>query len=368
MVRLAGRPIVSLAFACIGFTASAAPTPAFLGAPPVYREIKDWVLACDNTRVCFAKYDPADDAASGEGYLSITRNPGPAGALVVSMEDEDDGAVPDPRSLRLDGQPLSGDAAWTADAKDQTATLSGAAALAFVHSIANGKVLGYSNGKATPTVSLSGMTAVLLAMDEDQGRLDGQTALARPGPKPASAVPAALPVPVIHAAAPTKPFTGGAAFAATVRRDQAAALKAHECEDDVLSADQAEPLNDREALVILGCVSGAYQSSVLIFRAPRDAPQKASEIILPLQPTLTAADSPPKDRGEYVAEDGWFPKTATFTESAKGRGMADCGESTEWAFDGSQFHITSYNRLDRCSGGPPGDWPTLYRTTTVLAK
>jgi len=48
--------------------------------------------------------------------------------------------------------------------------------------------------------------------------------------------------------------------------------------------------------------------------------------------------------------------------------MADCGESTEWAFDGSQFHISSYNRLDRCGGGPPGDWPTLYRTTTVLAK
>jgi hypothetical protein len=367
MIRLAGLAVFVLAVAG-AFAARAAPAAAFLGAPPVYREIKDWVLACDNTRVCFAKYDPADDAASGEGYLSITRDPGPAGALVVSMEDEDDGAVPDPRSLRLDGQPLAGGAAWMADAKDQTATLSGDAALAFVRAIANGKVLSYSTGKAAPTVSLSGMTAVLLAMDEDQGRLDGQTALARPGSKPASAVLAALPVPVVHAAAPAKPFTGAAAFAASVRRDQATLLKTHECEDDFLTADQAEPLTDREALVILGCASGAYQSSVLIFRAPRDAAQKASQIILPLQPTLNAADTPPQDRGEYVAEDGWFPKTATFTESAKGRGMADCGESTEWVFDGTQFHVASFNRLDRCSGGPPGDWPTIYRTTVSPAK
>jgi hypothetical protein len=350
-----------------GFAAAAGPAPAFLGAPPVYREIKDWVLACDNTRVCFAKYVPADEGAAGGGYLSIARDAGPTGALVISLEEDVDGAVPSPGSLALDGRPLAG-TAWKADAKSQTAALNGDAAMAFLRAIADGKVLSYSNGKTTQTVSLSGMKAALLAMDEDQGRLDGQTALARPGPKPASDVPAALPVPVVHAAAPTKPLAGGAAFAAAVRRGQAAALKAHECEDDFLTADQAEPLNDHESLVTLGCVSGAYQASVLIFRAPRDAAQKAAEIILPLQPTLTDADSRPTDRGEYVAEDGWDPKTASFDESAKGRGMADCGESSEWAFDGSQFHLASYSRLDRCGGGPPGDWPTLYRTTTVLAK
>jgi hypothetical protein len=359
--------VLALAYASSGH---AAPPPAsgLQGAAPVYREIKDWVLACDNTRVCFAKYGAADAGAGGGGYLSIARDAGPAGALVVSLEEDEDGAVPDPHSLRLDGQPLAGGAAWTADAKDQTATLSGDAALAFVRSIAGGKALGYSNGKATPTVSLSGMTAVLLAMDEDQGRLDGRTALARPGPKPADAVPAALPVPIVHGTPPTDAFAGGAAFAAQVRRTQVALLAKHECETDVLTADHADALNDREALVTLGCVRGAYQTSVLVFRAPRDAPQKASQVILPLQPTLTDADSPPQDRGEYVAEDGWDPKTATFVESAKGRGMADCGQSTEWLFDGAQFHVASFNRLDRCGGGPPGDWPTLYRTTEVLTK
>ena len=356
--------------AAFGLVLIAAPAAADgLGAPPVYREIKDWVLACDNTRVCFAKYDPADEGAGGGGYLSISRDPGPAGALVVSLEADEDGAVPDPHSLRLDGRPLAGGAAWTADAEDQTATLSGDAALAFLRSIAGSKALGYSNGLlGTPTVSLSGMTAVLLAMDEDQGRLGGQTALARPGAKPAAAVPAPLPVPVLHGTPPTKPFAGGAAFAAQVRRTQAALLARHECENDVLSADHADALNDREALVTLGCVRGAYQTSVLVFRAPRDAPRKASQVILPLQPTLNAADTPPEDRGEYVAEDGWDAKSATFAESARGRGLADCGQSSEWVFDGSRFHLASFSRLDRCGGGPPGDWPTLYRTTVSLAR
>ena len=48
--------------------------------------------------------------------------------------------------------------------------------------------------------------------------------------------------------------------------------------------------------------------------------------------------------------------------------MADCGQSAEWVFDGVQFRVDSFNRLDRCGGGPPGDWPTLYRATISQAK
>ncbi len=369
-VRIGGFDPVGLALklaAALSLAVIAAPAAADgLGAPPVYREIKDWVLACDNTRVCFAKYDAADEGAASGGYLSITRYPGPGGALVVSLEADEDGAAPDPRSLKLDGRSLGANAVW--DAKAQTATPNGDAALGFLRAIADGKVLSYSNGQGTPNVSLSGMKAVLLAMDEDQGRLDGQTALARPGAKPASAVLAALPVPVVYAKPAAPPLAGGPALAARVRRAQAAVLARHDCDPDLARSDEADPLSDHEALVILGCVSGAYQTSVMIFRAPRAAPEKSSLIVLPLQPTLTAADSPPEDRGEYVAEGGWDRKSATFTESAKGRGLADCGQSTAWVFDGAQFHVASFSRLDRCGGGPPGDWSTVYRTTTSLTK
>jgi hypothetical protein len=205
-------------------------------------------------------------------------------------------------------------------------------------------------------------------MDQDQGRLDGVTALARPGPKPASAVPAALAVPTLHAAPAAKPLAGAAAFAAEVRKVQAGLLRQHECDDGMTHDDKAAALNDQDAIVLLGCVQGAYQASVMTFRAPRAAPQKAVQLIMPIQPTMKPSDIPPGASGEYVAEDGWDPKSATFVESAKGRGMADCGQSSQWVFDGVQFRIASFSRLDRCSGGPPGDWPTLYRTTISEAK
>ena len=47
---------------------------------------------------------------------------------------------------------------------------------------------------------------------------------------------------------------------------------------------------------------------------------------------------------------------------AKGRGLADCGESAAWAFDGQDFRLQRYHRLGWCRGGNPGDWPTLWRT------
>jgi hypothetical protein len=368
MNRLTSLAVFALAAGAGGFAVTAAAAPAFLGAPPVYLEVKDWVLACDNTRICFAKYDVADDANAGGGYLSLARDPGPAGGLVVSLEATEDGAVPDPRTLTLDGQPLPANPAWKIDANAQTANLDGAAAPAFVHAIAGGKTLAYSDGQTTTTVSLNGMTAALLAMDQDQGRLDGVTALARPGPKAASAVPAALPVPILHAAPAAKPLGGAAAFAAEVRKVQAGLLRQHDCEADMSHNDQAAALNDQDAIVLLGCTQGAYQAGVMTFRAPRDAPQKAVQLILPLQPTMKASDIPADARGEYVAEDGWDAKTATFVESDKGRGLADCGQSTEWVFDGAAFRVDSFNRLDRCGGGPPGDWPTLYRTTISPAK
>jgi len=368
MNRLIALASLTLAAGVGGVAVTAAPAPSLLGAPPVYLEVKDWVLACDNTRVCFAKYDVADDANAGGGYLSLARDPGPAGGLVVSLEATADGAVPDPRTLTLDGQPLPANPAWKIDANAQTATLDGAAAPAFVHAIANGKALAYSDGQTTTTVSLNGMTAALLAMDQDQGRLDGVTALARRGAKPASAVPAALPVPTLHAAPAAKPLAGAAAFAAEVRKVQAVLLRQHDCEADTTQDDKAAALNDQDAIVLLGCVQGAYQASVMTFRAPRNAPRKAVQLIMPIQPTMKPSDIPPGSSGEYVAEDGWDAKTATFTESAKGRGMADCGQSTEWVFDSAAFHVDSFNRLDRCGGGPPGDWPTIYRTTISSVK
>jgi hypothetical protein len=129
-------------------------------------------------------------------------------------------------------------------------------------------------------------------------------------------------------------------------------------------SDTAAGLGAGEAIVVLGCRMAAYQASAMVFRAPRSAPERARLVVMPRQPTLPAADFPPEVIGEYVSEDGWDASTMSFTEGAKGRGLGDCGEASTWTFDGREFQLAAFSRQERC-GGPPGDWPTLYRTGIV---
>lgn len=340
-----------------------APRAEVLGATPVYLEIKDWVLACDNTRACVARFVSADDGA-GDGYLAIERKAGPQGALVISIEDYEDGKRPDPRSLRVDGRQVVAGLAWHLDTSEQVATLGGDAALKFLRSVVEGRKLTYSRGGMTSTVTLSGMKAVLLAMDEDQGRLDTVSALVRTGAKPANTVLPAVPLPVIHAAPQPPPLPDRARFAALARRAHATLLRQYDCDAEMAREDEAFALDTSTVLVLLGCNQAAYQESSLAFEAPRAAPEKGQLLVLPVPPTEPAEQDDP---GDYVSL-GWDAKTSTLHESAKGRGLADCGSSTSWTFDGKRFVLSGFNVMGRCGGGPAGDWPAVYRTRVVPAR
>jgi len=343
------------------------------GAPPaapIYREIRDWIIACDNTRACVAKFIPDEMTSPAEDpiiHVSISRGGGPAGDLTVELTSEQSF---EPAAARLDGRPIGAGRPWrrgTGKDRALAASLQGDAALAFVRDIRNGGRLTFSNAAAKSGASLSGLAAVLLAMDDDQGRIGNVGALMRPGPAPASAIPAAPGPPVVYAAPMATPLTDAPRLIAAVRRLQGPALKRHECEPkaSLTEDDDAEPLNGTEALVLLACGSGPYQSWSLAFRVPRDAPGQARLLVLPTPPTLDAKPDPSLD-GEYT-EGTFDPKTATFSEAAKGRGLADCGFSTAWTFDGRDFHLSSFARQERC-GGDPGDWPTLYRTRAQPAR
>lgn len=356
-------PLASIALAAsAGVFAQAAPAPArILGAAPVYREIGDWIVACDNTRACLAKFVAADDSTGG-AYVSVARGAGPGGRLMVTVANfaEDGPARIDPARLRLDGKPLA-ISGWSVQAADHSARLEGPGALRLLRAAADAHTLALSAAADAPVASLSGLKAVLLVIDEDQGRLDGVTALARPGAKPATSVPPGAPPPMIVTAPKAAPLAHPAAFAAAVRRAQVALLKRHDCDSDMADSDAAAGLDAAEAVVVLGCRRAAYQASAMVFRAPRTAPAQARPVVMPRQPTLGADAFPPEVVGEYVTDDGWDAATASFTEASKGRGLADCGESTTWTFDGRDFQLAAFSRQERC-GGPPDDWPTLYRT------
>jgi hypothetical protein len=360
------RTITAGAALAVAMAAGAA-SAATGGVQPVYREIKQWVVACDNTRACVAKFVLDETGArpsdADPGYLEVIRAPGPQGAPKLVLQG--DTHAPDPSQFRLDGKPITGSFPWRRDDGEATDSLTGPDAVRFIQAIRDGSLLSYAPAKEAPWVSLSGMIAALLAMDDAQGRVGGVTALAKPGPATASAVPPAAPLPVVRAAPARRPLANAKAFAAAVRKSQKALLAKHDiCTPEQASEDEAYALNDAEALVILGCYQAAYQSSALVLRAPRTAPEKARQVIFPPQPTVDPKAVAAQD-GEYVGA-SWDPKRAAFSESAKGRGLADCGESSTWVFDGKDFHLAQFNSLTRCGGGPAaGDWPTLYRAKVV---
>ena len=359
-LRLAAMALTSL------LAVAAAPAPA-----PVYKEFGDWIVACDNLRRCSAHAVPNPDtdtakattqlAAQGDASLAITRDGGGASLPVLAYDGEH---AAGPVAVAIDGQAVPEATPWTVRdvGGDKVASLTGAPAAALLRRMRDGAVLTLSSQGSPVPFSLNGLGATLLLFDDVQGRIGTVTGLARPGPQPADTVPSAPPLPVLRAAPPASPLRNAKAYAASVRRAKAASLQRHEC-DGPPEDDQALPLTADEALVILVCNRAAYQEASLVFRGPRDVPAQARLVTLPHPPGYPRARPDPVG-DDQVTEASYDPATATLSESAKGRGLADCGLSLAWVFDGRDFRPSAYAYQDRC-GGQPGDWPVLFRTRSA---
>src|SRR5699024_9650878 len=148
--------------------------------------------------------------------------------------------------------------------------------------IRNGDRLHVGEDEQAPVLSLAGISAALLLLDEAQGRLDNVTALLRTGNEPASAVPAAAAPPRLHPAPPSPPAIEPALakrLVAAARHHHADQLDARECLVEPEAAfDTVVPLGQQEALVMLECWRGAYQASFLLFRTPLQAPEHSRRI------------------------------------------------------------------------------------------
>ena len=119
---------------CCG--ALAAPAQAqgaagLLGARPVERRFQDWLLVCDNTRVCRAQ------ATGYGGSLMVRRDPGPNGAILVVLDGQEPSSgpsLPDLASIRVAGGLAPG--GWRLDRASESAKLEGRQALTFLWAIA----------------------------------------------------------------------------------------------------------------------------------------------------------------------------------------------------------------------------------------
>ncbi len=355
------RRLVALAFQVaiqVAFNGPAAAAESDLAsiAQPL-KQFKDWTVGCDNLRTCIALGLPPSE---GDGaYVKISRAGAADGEPAVSFTayaaDEtkqpllkvllDGEALPslpnEPLSARLDGDFV-------------TASLSRDGARAFIAALRSAKTLTVQlidEGKAgdAAAVSLAGSAAALLYMDAQQQRLGTVTALVRRGDKLASSIPSP-PEPPTIAAVKMGEIKKPPKLPPGVARSKDESCKGYDPIVMRLSSgqtlwgvcDQAAAYNS----IYRFWIAGADRAKPAVFQTPGRAADEDAAL-------LTSPD---------LSDDG-----LTIVSENKGRGVGDCGEISEWAWDGAAFRLVLLRKMDECRGVSSDDWPTLYAAKAAQA-
>lgn len=316
---------------------------------PVFRH-HDWELACDNTGTCRAAGYQADEDELAMSLL-LTRAAGPAmpttGEVKLGFyEDEPFAAGVEPAvTMTVAGAPQGRIALDT----DAAGTLTPAQVGAVVAVLTGDDEVAFEADDGRRWVlSTHGSSAVLLKMDDVQGRVGTPGALVRPGVRDEESVPTARPMPVVTVPALPATWPQDVAFVNESEKIREA-LKAVVGDDDC--ADLLDPtipeqplevvrLDERKLLVSTRCWLAAYNAGNGYWVVD-DAP--------PWNPVLVTTVGNDFDDG-------------TITASHKGRGLGDCWSEEAWSWDGRRFVATSASTTGMCRlVAPGGAWslPTL---------
>ncbi|MCP3143843.1 DUF1176 domain-containing protein [Pyxidicoccus xibeiensis] len=305
----------------------------------------DWELTCANTRTCWAAGYQADTGGTPPVSVLLKRDAGPGAAVTATLVlgDESSEALPDTPfklKMRIDGKEV-GDIVMK---KSDTPDLSAQQTTALLAALRGSGTLEWSHGEQVWALSNKGATAVLLKMDEYQGRLDTPGALVRKGTKPESSVLPPLP-PLVVRAPPLAKARPGDARLATDPALRKALLAVGECEK-LAENPEAEisisRLTDKKLLASSECWLAAYNEGSG-FWVINDKPPYAPQLVT--------------DKGvEYDA--------GVISASHKGRGIGDCWGSKEWTWDGKRFVQTAETTTGMCRDIKPGGPWSLPRIVT----
>ena len=337
---------LAMALAFVAFAASAQTPEGGLSFSH-----KDWQLACDNTGTCRAAGSQADEADHATGVsLLLTRKAGArqpvtAWLKLANWSDESRAAkLPEGSRLSMfvDGRAL-GAVAWVPDSDglalnaEQTESLLQAL-------VGTGNIV-WKAGDCAWTLSNRGATAVLLKMDEFQGRVGSWGALVDFGENDESAVRQPLAPPVVPAAATDDGFV---AFSAEQKRQLLRELRAGQSNCAALANEEnlsVRHLNRDRLLVAAACWSAGYNRGSGFWVVNAKAP------FLPV----------------LVTEWGTRYGAGVIGASQKRRGLGDCWDHQEWVWDGAAFVQTSLKETGMCRLiAPGGAWELPTRVTTVV--
>lgn len=323
---------------------------------------QDWELACDNTRTCRAAGYHSDYAELRVSVL-LTRKAGPnqpvTGQLMISPHGENFNLDSLPSvfklSLRINERPVG---RVRISKPSLVADLTPKQVTALLAALARESYIELTTGEFIWVLSDKGAAAVLLKMDEFQGRIGTPGALVKRGAKDEKAVLPAVQVPVVIAASLPKSLPGDQLF---VKKNSIAikeALHATLTDDDCLrlhgdegqSSDlTATRLSDTKILISAQCWMGAYNVGYGFW----------------------VINSSPPYRPILVTTSGSDHSNGTISASQKRRGLGDCWSSDAWTWDGRQFVHTKESSTGMCKlMNPGGAWslPTIVTEVRPAAQ
>jgi hypothetical protein len=316
----------------------------------------NWTVACDNRRHCEAIGLPSPDGDETEGVLYVERGPAPKAKPKVEINNLTEPNFERVR-LRIDGR----DVPFRFD-RDGFAVGDSEALLAAIVVARKVEVID-ANGKAISSIPVTGSSAALRWVDDRQKRAGTVTAIVAKGDGPASSVPAPPPLPRIMQPPESK------APARKLRPADVKAIKSladGDCDEDVKDVETYR-LDARHSVGIVGCYMGAYQGASLVVVIDEAGHWRPAEIEQPRPIDPVDGKVNPVDffflTGAY-----YDPDSRLLGMAAKGRGLADCGESATWAWDGKTFRLASFQALDECLGAPTGTWLSRWQTANDPLK
>lgn len=318
----------------------------------------DWEITCDNTRTCRAAGYQSDEGDALPVSVLLTRKAGARQLVTTQVQignygnDELMDKLPATLKLtmKINAQSLG---TVTVSKEGLIADLSRKQTDALVAALAKNSEIAWSQGGTVWRLSSKGAAAVLLKMDEFQGRIGTTGALLRKGPKSEDAVLPALPVPVVSAAPVPKTKASDERLARTQMKAILAALrttlKDDEC-DELPKAGKEDyefslvRLSGNKLLASARCWTAAYNMGYGYWVINDSAPYA------PVLVTTSGSDF----------SDG------TISSTQKGRGLADCIWTEEWAWDGRQFVQTAASSSGMCKAiAPGGAWDLPLLVTNV---
>lgn len=334
-------------------------------SPGLRFEHGDWELACDNTRTCRAAgyhstsgSDDEDAEAAGNGEpmpvsVLFTRKAGPNEAVRGEFQignpgaDETTDQLPQRMTLAMTingqahGKVLIEQGKWTVD-------LAPAQTQALLAALTRSSRIAWSDGTRTWRLSDKGAAAVLLKMDEFQGRLGTPGALVRKGARDEKTVLPPLPAPVVVAVAVPRQdlVTWPKARLDALR----AALKTQAEDCPVLT----EPGESPNEIIVRRLSGGKLLASTLCWRGASNTGD-----------AYWVINATPPYAPELVTSYGAGYDDGKIDGSQKGRGMGDCWAFEHWTWDGKRFIHTNLGNSGACNGiAPGGAWslPTLVTT------